>query len=90
MVLKQLYMFLQYFSRKHRQDILCPEDTLDPDDESKIGALAVLKDLSEHLGLRLTQRDLKEVDYEARHRDGTNSAEFRTSDSKNVSPSFGS
>lgn len=39
-------------------------DTLHPDDESKIGALTVLKDLSEHLGLSLTQRDLKEVDYE--------------------------
>ena len=42
-----------------------------PDDESKFGALTVLKDLSEHLGLSLTQRDLKEVDYEAQQSHGT-------------------
>eukprot|EP00435_Cladocopium_sp_Y103_P049464 s864_g14.t3 len=51
-------------------------DTLHPDDESKIGALTVLKDLSEHLGLSLTQRDLKEVDYEAQQSNGHGTPNF--------------
>ena len=41
-------------------------DASDPEDESKIGALKVLKGLSKHSGLNLSWQELKEVDYVAR------------------------
>eukprot|EP00437_Effrenium_voratum_P021603 CAMPEP_0181411144 /NCGR_PEP_ID=MMETSP1110-20121109/7716_1 /TAXON_ID=174948 /ORGANISM="Symbiodinium sp., Strain CCMP421" /LENGTH=268 /DNA_ID=CAMNT_0023533739 /DNA_START=12 /DNA_END=818 /DNA_ORIENTATION=- len=39
-------------------------DKQNPDDPSKIGALSVLRKLSDHLGLALTDQDLRVVDFE--------------------------